>query len=74
MLNKLHVYHKYSVNFLILRILVQTIILGNGLDVLGTESDIEINFALVKFKHKVHRKRRENLKRSVMFQKRKFIL
>ncbi|MCL2101934.1 MAG: ORF6N domain-containing protein [Fibromonadales bacterium] len=32
-------------------------ILGNGLAISGTESDIEINFALVKFKHKVHRKR-----------------
>ncbi|MDR3001728.1 MAG: ORF6N domain-containing protein [Fibromonadaceae bacterium] len=32
-------------------------ILGGGLDISDTESDIEINFALLKFRHKVRRKR-----------------
>ncbi|MDR0305558.1 MAG: ORF6N domain-containing protein [Chitinispirillales bacterium] len=32
-------------------------ILGDDLNISGTETDIEINFAVVKFKHKVHRKK-----------------
>jgi len=31
-------------------------VLGSGLDVSDTETDIEINLALLKFKHKIHRK------------------
>ncbi|MCL1911011.1 MAG: ORF6N domain-containing protein [Leptospirales bacterium] len=34
-------------------------ILGSGLDVSDMETDIEINLALLKFKHKVHKKSRE---------------
>jgi len=32
-------------------------VLGSGLDVSDTETDIEINLALLKFKHKIHRKK-----------------
>jgi hypothetical protein len=32
-------------------------ILGNGLDVSDVETDIEINLALLRFKHKIHRKK-----------------
>lgn len=34
-------------------------VLGSKLDISDTETDIEINFAVVKFKHKVHRKNRK---------------
>ena len=32
-------------------------VLGSSLDVSGMETDIEINLALLKFKHKIHRKK-----------------
>ncbi|MCL2688535.1 MAG: ORF6N domain-containing protein [Chitinispirillia bacterium] len=35
-------------------------VLGDGLDISDTETDIEINFAVVKFKHKVRRKNNKN--------------
>ncbi|MDR0306947.1 MAG: ORF6N domain-containing protein [Chitinispirillales bacterium] len=34
-------------------------ILGSNLDISDTETDIEINFAMLKLKHKVHRKNRD---------------
>jgi len=32
-------------------------VLGSSLDVSDTETDIEINLAILKFKHKIHRKK-----------------
>jgi len=32
-------------------------VLGGGLNVSDTETDIEINFAILKFKHRIHRKK-----------------